>query len=112
MTCPHVPLASPAQPFVFGPPWLPVWTPAVDTPVAQQDRGFLVQDSLFRGIPAEYSGANPIFAAYVADTTLAHVSGLAVMLVIFQFGCGDMCLALDICCNRTRFMTRGTQVFV
>ena len=48
--------------------------PAVNTPVAEQDRGFLVQDSLFRGIPAEYSGANPIFAAYVADTTLAHVS--------------------------------------
>ena len=33
--------------------------PAVNTPVAEQDRGFLVQDSLFRGIPAEYSGANP-----------------------------------------------------
>jgi hypothetical protein len=46
--------------------------PAVDTPTAEQDRGFLVQDSLFVGIPAEYSGANPIFAAYVADTTLAH----------------------------------------
>jgi hypothetical protein len=48
--------------------------PAVNTSVKEQDRGFLVQDSLFRGIPAEYSGANPIFAAYVADTTLAHVS--------------------------------------
>ena len=37
-----------------------------------QDRGYLVADSLFAGIPVEYSGANPIFAAYVADATLAH----------------------------------------
>ena len=46
--------------------------PAAETPPSEQDRGFLVQDCLFRGIPAEYSGANPIFAAYVADTVLAH----------------------------------------
>eukprot|EP01050_Picozoa_sp_SAG11_P000458 SAG11_NODE_13_length_26388_cov_67.360341_30_plen_721_part_00 len=37
-----------------------------------QDRGFLISDNLFEGIPCEYSGANPIFAAYVADSTLAH----------------------------------------
>jgi hypothetical protein len=46
--------------------------PAVNTSVEDQDRGFLVQDSLFVGVPVEYSGANPIFAPYVADTTLAH----------------------------------------
>lgn len=39
---------------------------------ALQDRGFLVSDSLFTGIPIEYSGANPIFAAYVADTAIVH----------------------------------------
>ena len=39
---------------------------------SEQDRGFLVTDSFFSGIPNEFSSANPIFAAYVADTTLAH----------------------------------------
>jgi hypothetical protein len=40
----------------------------------QQDRGFIVSDNLFAGIPVEYSGANPIFAAYVADTSIDHNS--------------------------------------
>ena len=39
---------------------------------ALQDRGFLVSDNLFSGIPTEFSGANPIFAGYVADTTIEH----------------------------------------
>jgi hypothetical protein len=30
-----------------------------------QDRGFLVSDNLFTGIPREFSSANPIFAACV-----------------------------------------------
>ena len=37
-----------------------------------QDRGFLVSDNHMTGIPKEYSGANQIFAAYVADTHLAY----------------------------------------
>lgn len=37
-----------------------------------QDRGFLVSDNNFKSIPCEYSGANPIFAGYVADTELVH----------------------------------------
>jgi hypothetical protein len=41
-------------------------------PVEEQDRGFLVSDNIFSGIPVEYSGANPIFAAYVADTLIDH----------------------------------------
>ena len=39
-----------------------------------QDRGFILSDNLFSGIPVEYSGANPIFAAYVADTSIDHNS--------------------------------------
>ena len=31
-----------------------------------------LKDNLLTGIPAEYSGANPIFAGYVADTDLVH----------------------------------------
>jgi hypothetical protein len=41
-------------------------------PPALQDRGFILSDNLFSGIPVEYSGANPIFAAYVADTSIDH----------------------------------------
>lgn len=33
---------------------------------------YLVTDCEFVGIPTEYSGANPIFAGYVADTSLVH----------------------------------------
>jgi hypothetical protein len=40
--------------------------------VSLQDRGFLIADNLFSGIPNEYSGANSIFAAYVADTAIVH----------------------------------------
>ena len=46
--------------------------PAVTTPPSDQDRGFYIADNLLTGIPAEYSGANPIFAGYVADTALVH----------------------------------------
>lgn len=46
--------------------------PAVDLPVALQDRGYLVSDNWIHDMPREYSGANPIFAGYVADTTLEH----------------------------------------
>ena len=31
-----------------------------------------MSDNLFSGIPVEYSGANPIFAGYVADTLIDH----------------------------------------
>ena len=41
-------------------------------PAEAQDRGFLVSDNLLSGIPVEYSGANPIFAGYVADTSIDH----------------------------------------
>ena len=43
-------------------------------PVEEQDRGFLVSDNVFTGIPVEYSGANPVFAGYVADTLVDHNS--------------------------------------
>ena len=46
--------------------------PAVTTPPAAQDRGFYIADNLLTGIPAEFSGANPIFAGYVADMDLVH----------------------------------------
>ena len=46
--------------------------PSSSLAVAKQDRGFLVADNLMSGIPKEYSGANPIFAGYVADTDLVH----------------------------------------
>ena len=46
--------------------------PAVDLPVALQDRGFMVSDNLIYNLPREYSSANPIFAGYVADTSLTH----------------------------------------
>ena len=42
------------------------------TPVAQQDRGYLVQDNHFYSNTQEFSSANPIFVGYVADTILAH----------------------------------------
>ena len=48
--------------------------PAVDLPVSLQDRGYLVSDNLIYDIPREYSSANPIFAGYVADTSLVHNS--------------------------------------
>ena len=44
----------------------------VSMPAEAQDRGFLVSDNLLTGIPVEYSGANPIFAGYVADTLIDH----------------------------------------
>ena len=47
-------------------------SPPVALDPALQDRGYLVSDNLFSGIPTEFSGANPIFAGYVADTTVAH----------------------------------------
>jgi hypothetical protein len=42
--------------------------PAPDpaTPVAQQDRGYLVQDNLMLSNTQEYSSANPIFVGYVS----------------------------------------------
>eukprot|EP00039_Didymoeca_costata_P028580 m.21525 g.21525 ORF g.21525 m.21525 type:complete len:848 (-) comp7175_c0_seq1:170-2713(-) len=46
--------------------------PNVTLDPSLQDRGFLVSDNLFTGIPNEYSGANPIFAGYVADTNIVH----------------------------------------
>ena len=46
--------------------------PAVDLPVSLQDRGYLVSDNLIYDLPREYSSANPIFAGYVADTSLVH----------------------------------------
>ena len=36
--------------------------PNVSLPVEKQDRGFLLSDNLLKGIPAEYSSANPFFA--------------------------------------------------
>jgi hypothetical protein len=42
------------------------------TPVAEQDRGYLVQDNHFYNTTQEYSSANPIFIGYVADTILTH----------------------------------------
>ena len=41
-------------------------------PVAQQDRGYLVQDNLMTSNTQEFSSANPIFVGYVADTFLIH----------------------------------------
>ena len=46
--------------------------PAVDLPIALQDRGFMVTDNHIFDMPREYSSANPIFAGYVADTTLQY----------------------------------------
>jgi hypothetical protein len=37
-----------------------------------QDRGFLVSDNYIHDMPVEYSGANPIFVGYAADTTLSY----------------------------------------
>lgn len=48
--------------------------PSMTLDPALQDRGFLVSDNTFESIPTEYSGANPVFAAYVADTQLIHNS--------------------------------------
>ena len=46
--------------------------PNPETPAAQQDRGYLVQDNHFYNNTREYSSANPIFIGYVADAILAH----------------------------------------
>ena len=46
--------------------------PAVDLPVALQDRGYQISDNHIFDLPREYSSANPIFAGYVADTTIEH----------------------------------------
>ena len=42
---------------------------------ALQDRGFLVSDNLFQGIPVEYSGANPVFAGCVARCYAGRPAG-------------------------------------
>ena len=47
-------------------------SPDPATPVAQQDRGYLVADNLMLTNTQEYSSANPIFVGYVADTFLVH----------------------------------------
>ena len=41
-------------------------------PPAEQDRGFVVSDNLMTGIPTEFSSANPVFGAYMADSVIAH----------------------------------------
>lgn len=46
--------------------------PNVTLAPSLQDRGFLVSDNLMMGIPCEFSGANPVFAGYVADTSISH----------------------------------------
>lgn len=46
--------------------------PPVDLTPVLQDRGYLVADNLIHDVPREYSSANPIFAGYVADTTVEH----------------------------------------
>jgi pectate lyase len=48
--------------------------PNVTLDPSLQDRGFLVSDNTMSGFPTEYSGANQIFAGYVADTDLVHNS--------------------------------------
>ena len=40
-------------------------SPPASTEPSEQDRGFVVSDCTFSDIPVEYSGANPIFVAYV-----------------------------------------------
>ena len=47
-------------------------SPNVTLDPSLQDRGFLVADNRMHSFPTEYSGANQIFAAYVADTHLVH----------------------------------------
>eukprot|EP00038_Savillea_parva_P009887 m.186474 g.186474 ORF g.186474 m.186474 type:complete len:922 (+) comp16782_c0_seq1:76-2841(+) len=47
-------------------------SPPVTLDPSLQDRGYVVSDCEFTGIPTEYRGANPIFAGYVADTNLVH----------------------------------------
>ena len=46
--------------------------PSMSLDPSLQDRGYLVSDNTFESIPTEYSGANPVFAAYVADARLVH----------------------------------------
>lgn len=50
------------------------WWPKPDTPVEQQDRGLLVTNSLFEGIPTEFHAGNAIFVGYARDVELSHNS--------------------------------------
>jgi hypothetical protein len=60
-------------------------------PLARQNRGLSVSDSIVRETPSEYHGCAGIIAGYVRDSTIAHndLRGLSNMGIALGWGWGN-----------------------